>query len=56
MEKYKDKSPYICISICLNITAQKTKFSIKDFFSRCDQLRRKVFAQCISIRTENLIA
>ena len=24
---------------CLNITAQKIKFSIKDFFSECDQIR-----------------
>ena len=24
------------------ITAQKIKFSIKDFFSKCDQIRRKV--------------
>ena len=23
-----------------NITAQKMKFSIKDFFSKCDQIRR----------------
>ena len=25
-----------------NITAQKIKFSIKDFFSKCDQIRRKL--------------
>ena len=24
------------------VTAQKTKFSIKDFFSKCDQIRRKL--------------
>ena len=24
------------------ITAQKIKFSIKDFFSKCDQIRRKL--------------
>ena len=24
------------------LTAQKMKFSIKDFFSKCDQIRRKV--------------
>ena len=35
------------------ITAQKMKFSIKDFFSKCDQIRRKLewktsfFVQCI---------
>ena len=23
-----------------NVTAQKMKFSIKDFFSKCDQIRR----------------
>ena len=23
------------------ITAQKMKFSVKDFFSKCDQIRRK---------------
>ena len=26
----------------LNSTAQKMKFSIKDFFSKCDQIRRKL--------------
>ena len=26
----------------LTITAQKMKFSIKDFFSKCDQIRRKL--------------
>ena len=25
------------------ITAQKMKFSIKDFFSKCDQIRRKLW-------------
>ena len=25
-----------------NLTAQKMKFSIKDFFSRCDQIRKKL--------------
>ena len=25
-----------------NVTAQKMKFSIKDFFSKCDQIRRKL--------------
>ena len=24
------------------VTAQKMKFSIKDFFSKCDQIRRKL--------------
>ena len=27
----------------LQITAQKMKFSIKDFFSQCDQIRRKLW-------------
>ena len=26
----------------LSVTAQKMKFSIKDFFSKCDQIRRNV--------------
>ena len=26
--------------MCLNNTAQKIKFSIKDFFSKCDQIHR----------------
>ena len=26
----------------VNHTAQKMKFSIKDFFSKCDQIRRKL--------------
>ena len=32
-----------CIKIpsCLHYTAQKMKFSIKDFVSKCDQIRRK---------------
>ena len=30
------------ISFKLRITAQKMKFSIKDFFSKCDQIRRKL--------------
>ena len=27
---------------CVHLTAQKMKFSIKDFFSNCDQIRRKL--------------
>ena len=26
---------------CISVAAQKTKFSIKDFFSKCDHIRRK---------------
>ena len=32
-------SPYLKLGI---YTAQKMKFSIKDFFSKCDQIRRNV--------------
>ena len=35
----------ISMEICLKGTAQKMKFSIKDFFSKCDQIRRKLFWQ-----------
>ena len=35
-----------CVFIYKFITAQKMKFSINDFFSKCDQIRR--FLQCIS--------
>ena len=30
------------IALCISFTAQKMKFSIKDFFSKCDQIRRKM--------------
>ena len=33
-------SEYYNLKTC--ITAQKMKFSIKDFFSKCDQIRRKL--------------
>ena len=39
---YKIKNPSIFYTIDLpltTITAQKMKFSIKDFFSKCDQIR-----------------
>ena len=36
-----------------NITAQKMKFSIKDFFSKCDQIRRKL--QILSHLLKNLL-
>ena len=29
-------------AICVIDTAQKMKFSIKDFFSTCDQIRKKL--------------
>ena len=31
----------LCISVWINMTIQKMKFSIKDFFSICDQICRK---------------
>ena len=34
-------------------TAQKTKFSIKDFFSKCDQIRR-FFADLVTFTEEIL--
>ena len=36
------------------ITAQKMKFTIKDFFSKCDQIRwwkTSFFVQCMSLET-----
>ena len=32
----------MCWSLILTNTAQKMKFSIKDFFSECEQIRRKL--------------
>ena len=29
----------MAVAISLELTAQKLKFSIKDFFSKCDQIR-----------------
>ena len=36
------ESPSINIFFLGGFTAQKMKFSIKDFFSKCDQIRRKL--------------
>ena len=33
----------IDLMISISYTAQKMKFSIKDFFSKCDQIRRKLW-------------
>ena len=35
----------ICTPVCVSrfFTVQKMKFSIKDFFSKCDQIRRKLW-------------
>ena len=38
---YISKKVKISISVITN-TAQKIKFSIKNFFSKCDQIRRKL--------------
>ena len=32
----------MCLGCIKILTAQKMKFSIKDFFSKCDQIRRKL--------------
>ena len=50
------KSLLVVCKVFPNITAQKTKFSIDDFFSKCDQIRRKLenfifFLQCIKWRS-----
>ena len=37
---------YVHYSSCIFVTAQKMKFSIKDFFSKCDQIRRKLHHNC----------
>ena len=35
-------------------TTQKMKFSIKDFFNKCDQIRRKLhFVQCKDVKPSN---
>ena len=40
--KLKSKGDTLCHSIPIQIdTAQQMKFFIKDFFSKCDQIRRK---------------
>ena len=38
--------PQIFDYFCKSCTAQKMNFSIKNFFSKCDQIRKK---QCFSI-------
>ena len=45
----------------VNITVQKMKFSIKDFFSKCDQIRRKLkkslmenFIFCVVYESDSL--
>ena len=33
---------FLCYVLIFFLTAQKLKFSIKDFFSKCDQIRKKL--------------
>ena len=35
-------SIFLLLTLPINTTAQKMKFSIKYFFSKCDQIRRKL--------------
>ena len=39
---FKKFSEQLFIMRPVQLTAQKMKFSIKDFFSKCDQIRRKL--------------
>ena len=38
----------------LSFTAQKMKFSIDDFFSKCDQIRRKRFCAVFIVKFERI--
>ena len=40
--KYDEIEAIMCSISCSINTVQKMKFSIKDFFSKCDQIRRKL--------------
>ena len=40
---HKKREKDMCISVWINMTVQKIKFSIKDFFSKCDQFPRKLW-------------
>ena len=39
---FEHVSQHFLVVLLLTITAQKMKFTIKDFFSKCDQIRRKL--------------
>ena len=41
-DKVQIKAPSIFLTESRGITGRKMKFSIKDFFSKCDQIRRKL--------------
>ena len=45
----------IQLSLIIKFTAQKIKFFIKDFFSKCDQIRRKLSYLLKKSLTENFI-
>ena len=47
---------FLTVFLADNIIAQKMKFSIKDFFSKCDQIRRKLRSRLIILLTENLFS
>ena len=36
---FKECNPHFLMLLCLTYTAQKMKFSIKDFLGKCDQIR-----------------
>ena len=51
MEEYMEPLwKNIWLSDYVNTTAQKMKFSIKDFFKKCDQIRRKLFCSVTTPR------
>ena len=42
LQRYGKERPKVNETFLTLNTAQKMKFSIKDFFSKCDQIRRKL--------------
>ena len=45
--KYDEIEAIMCSISCSINTVQKMKFSIKDFFSKCEQIPRKFHFLCI---------
>ena len=41
---------FVCLYHCGFTTAQKMKFSIKDFFNKCDQIRSFLFCVVYTLR------
>ena len=41
-KRKKKETNWFNAILCIDHTTQKMKFSIKDFFSKCDQIRRTV--------------